>query len=34
MFIDVKTKADIFKIRKGCLISKFPKSNKIILRKP
>ena len=34
MFIDVKTKADIFTIRKGCLISKFPNSNKIVLKKP
>ena len=34
MFIDIKTKADIFTIRKGSLISKFPNSNKIILKKP
>ena len=34
MFIDIKTKADIFTIQKGCFISKLPNSNKIILKKP
>ena len=34
MFIDMKTKADIFTIRKDCFISKLPNSNKIILKKP